>query len=161
MFEGVLGDEVDDGDGAALMLPPGAGDPLFEASGVPREVAIDDDAGVLEIEAHAAGVGAEKQAAGRVIPEGEDLATAFLLGDAAGMPCVADRILLGPGADSFQHPFPLGENDDFHVGIGEGFVEDDDVGLEAGVDVEAIGDDLLVVYDGEKRRITVGGLLSA
>ena len=36
MFQGVLGDEVDDGDGAFLVLPPGACDALFEAGGIER-----------------------------------------------------------------------------------------------------------------------------
>ena len=37
-----------------------------------------------------------------------------------------------------------------------GLVEHDDVGAEVLVDVEGVGDDLLVVDDGEKRRATVG-----
>ena len=42
-----------------------------------------------------------------------------------------------------------------------GFVQDDDVGLEALVDIEAVGDDLLVVYDGEKGWITIGVVVGA
>ena len=70
-FGEIGGDEIDDGDRATLMFPPSAGDALFKAGGIPRQVAIDDDAGVLKIESYAAGVGAERQAAVRVIPEGE------------------------------------------------------------------------------------------
>lgn len=36
------------------------------------------------------------------------------------------------------------------------FIKHDDVGAEVGVDVEAVGDDLLVVDDGEKRWFRVG-----
>ena len=124
MLDGVLGDEVDDGDGARLVLAPGTGDPLLELGGIPRQVAVDDDAGVLEIKADAAGIGAEEKAAVGIIPKGEDLAAALLLGDAAGVPSIADGISIRPGADLFQHAFPLGEDDDFHVGIGEAVVED-------------------------------------
>ena len=42
-----------------------------------------------------------------------------------------------------------------------GFVEDDDVGLEALVDVEAINDDLLVVYDCKEGRVTIGVVVGA
>ena len=63
VLDGVFGDEVDDGDGALLVLAPGAGDALFEFGGIPRQVAVDDDAGVLEVEADAAGIGAEEKAA--------------------------------------------------------------------------------------------------
>jgi hypothetical protein len=62
VFDGVFGDEVDDRDGAELVFAPGAGDALFELGGVPGEVAVDDDAGVLEVEADAAGIGAEEEA---------------------------------------------------------------------------------------------------
>lgn len=54
VLDGVFGDEVDDGDGAELAFAPGAGDALLELGRIPRQVAIDDDAGVLEIESHAA-----------------------------------------------------------------------------------------------------------
>ena len=33
------------------------------------------------------------------------------------------EFLFGPVADFFQHALPLGEDDDFHVGIGQALVE--------------------------------------
>ena len=53
--------------GRGLVLAPGAGDALFESGGVPGQVAVDDDAGVLEVEPDAARVGAEEEAAVRVL----------------------------------------------------------------------------------------------
>ena len=110
--------------GRRLVLAPGAGDALFELGRVPGQVAVDDDAGVLEVEADAAGVGAEEDAAVGIVAEGVDLAAALLLGDGAGVPGVADAVPVGPGRAPVQHAFPLGEDDDLDVGIGEGFVED-------------------------------------
>ncbi len=164
VLDGVFGDEIDDGDGAGLMFPPGAGDALFELCRVPGEVAIDDDAGVLEVEADAAGIGAEEEAAVRIVAEGEDLAAAFLLGDAAGVPCVADAISISPDADFFQHAFPLGEDDDFDIGIGEALVEDAGDFVELGaVLAVAVFDDGGRVADhahhGEQDHEEVGFLL--
>jgi hypothetical protein len=42
-----------------------------------------------------------------------------------------------------------------------GFVEDDDVGVEVFIDVEGVGNNLLVVDDGEKRLITILIVFSA
>src|ERR1035441_5236287 len=47
MLDGILRYEIDDCDGARLVLAPGAGDALFQLGGVPGQVAVDDDAGVL------------------------------------------------------------------------------------------------------------------
>lgn len=100
MLDRVLGDEVYPRDGAELILPPGAGDPLFELGGVPRQVAIDDDAGMLEVEPDATRVGAEEEPAVRVLAEGEDLGAALPLRDAAGVPGAADAVLVRPFADA-------------------------------------------------------------
>jgi hypothetical protein len=83
------------------------GDALFEAGGIPGKVAIDHDAGVLEVQPDAAGIGAEEEAAVRVVAEGEDLAAALLLRDAAGVPGVADAVLVGPPADGRLAAGPL------------------------------------------------------
>ena len=66
VLDGVFGNEVDDGDRAGLVFAPGAGDALLQLGGVPGQVAIDDDAGVLKIQARRAGIGAEEDAAVRV-----------------------------------------------------------------------------------------------
>ena len=107
--------EVDDGDGFGLVLAPGAGDALFELGGIPRQVAIDHHAGGLQIQAGRAGVGAEKDAAPRVVLEGVDLGAAALLGHAAGVPGVTDVALVAQVAHQLEHPFPLGEDDDLGV----------------------------------------------
>jgi hypothetical protein len=117
VFNSVFGDKVDDGDGAALIFAPGAGDALFELRRIPGQVAVDDDTGVLEIEANAAGVGAEEKAAVCVVAEGENLGAAPLLRHRASMPRVANGFLLGPDANLVQHTFPFGENDDFDIGV--------------------------------------------
>ncbi len=124
MFDGVLGDEVDDSDGAGLVLAPCTGDALFKLGWVPREIAVHDDAGDLEVEADAAGIGAEEEAAIGIVMENADLAAAVLLRDGAGVPGKADVGFLCPFADFPQHAFPLGEDDDFHIGIGESIFED-------------------------------------
>ena len=90
VLDGVLGDQVDDRDRAGLVLAPGAGDALFELGRVPGQVAVDDDAGVLEVQARRAGIGAEEDAAVRVGLEGVDLGAAALLRDAAGVPGEAE-----------------------------------------------------------------------
>ena len=63
VLDGLLGDEIDDGDRAGLVFAPGAGDALLQLGGVPGQVAVDDDAGVLEVQARGARIGAEKDAA--------------------------------------------------------------------------------------------------
>ena len=65
VLDRVLRDEIDDGDRAGLVLAPGAGDALFELGRIPGQVAIDDDAGVLQVQAGAPRIGAEKDAAVR------------------------------------------------------------------------------------------------
>jgi hypothetical protein len=54
VLDGLLGDEVDNGDRAELTFAPSAGDALLELGGVPREVAVDDDTGILEVESDSA-----------------------------------------------------------------------------------------------------------
>ena len=49
LFNRVAGDQVDHRHRAGLMFAPGAGNPLFEFRRVPRQVAVDDDAGILQI----------------------------------------------------------------------------------------------------------------
>lgn len=49
MLNRVFGDQVNDADGFCLMLAPGARDALFQFGGIPREIAIDDDARVLKV----------------------------------------------------------------------------------------------------------------
>jgi hypothetical protein len=71
----------------------------------------------LEVEAHGAGIGAEEEAAVGIIMEGADLSTAFLLGDAAGVLGEAEALFLRPLADLAEHAFPLGDDDDFHIGV--------------------------------------------
>ncbi len=79
MLDRVFRDEIDDGDGAGLMFAPGAGDALFELGRIPRQIAIHDHAGVLEVQPGRAGIGAEKHAAVRVALEGVDLRAPPLL----------------------------------------------------------------------------------
>ena len=124
VLDGVFGDEVDDGDGAELAFAPRAGDALLELGGIPRQVTIDDDAGVLEIESHAARIGAEEEAAGGVVAEGKNLGAAALLRNRAGVPGEVDAEFFREVADELEHAGPLGEDDDFDIRVREEFVED-------------------------------------
>jgi hypothetical protein len=124
LLDGLVGDQVDDRDGVLLVLAPGTGDALLELRRIPRQVAIDDDTGILEVEADAPGVGAEKDPAGRVVLEGTDLDAAFLLGHGAGVPSVAQAASAAEVAHEFEHAFPLGEDDGLYVGRGKHLVED-------------------------------------
>ena len=107
VLDRVLGDEVDDRDGLGLILAPGAGDALFKLGRIPRQVAVDDHAGGLEVQPGRAGVGAEKDAAFWVILEGVDLGAAALLRDAAGVPGVTDVVLVAMVTHELKHPFPF------------------------------------------------------
>ena len=49
LFNRVAGDQVDHRHRAGLMFAPGAGNPLFQFRRVPGQVAVDDDAGILQI----------------------------------------------------------------------------------------------------------------
>ena len=69
MLDGIFRNEMNDGDRPGLVLAPGAGDALFEPGRVPGEVAVDDDAGVLQVKPGAAGIGAQEDAAARVVFE--------------------------------------------------------------------------------------------
>ena len=66
-------DQVDDVTGRGLVLAPGAGDALLELGRIPRQIEIHDHAGGLEVQAEAAGVRGEEQAAVRIALEAADL----------------------------------------------------------------------------------------
>ena len=124
VLDGVFGDEVDDGNRAELAFAPSAGDALLEFGGIPREIAIDDDAGALEVQPDAAGIGAKEEAAGGVVSESEDLGAAPLLGNRPGVPRKLDAEFFREVADELQHAGPLGEDDDFNIRVREELVED-------------------------------------
>ncbi len=60
MLDGALRDEIDDRNGAGLVLAPGTGNALFELGRIPRQIAIDDHAGVLKVQPGRARVRAEE-----------------------------------------------------------------------------------------------------
>ena len=66
MLDGLFRNQMNDCDRPCLVLAPGSGDPLLQPRRVPGEVAIDDHARVLEIQARGARIRAEKDAAVRV-----------------------------------------------------------------------------------------------
>ena len=114
VLDGFLGDEIDHGDGTLLMLPPGTRNALLEFRGVPRQVAIDDHAGILQIQTGTAALGAEQDAAVRVLLERHDLGAAALLADLTGVQRVAGLHVLEQSLHEFQHAHPLGEDDDLY-----------------------------------------------
>ena len=83
LFDGGFADEIDYRDRARLVFAPGAGNALFEFGWIPRQIAVDDHAGVLEVEAGAAAIGAEKDAAIRIGLESVDLGAATALRNAS------------------------------------------------------------------------------
>ncbi|HVU35346.1 MAG TPA: hypothetical protein VHE61_18055 [Opitutaceae bacterium] len=139
----VFGDEIQHRDGVLLVLSPGARDALLEFGGIPRQVAVDHDAGVLEIEAHAAGVGAEEDAAIRIVLEKPDLGAPFLLRNRSRVPRKADTMLAAKVPDELEHPLPFGKHDHLHIGCREHLVEDAveflEFGARAVVAIEDIG----------------------
>lgn len=88
------------------------------------QVAIDHDAGILQIEAHTTGVRTQEQPAIRIVAEGDDFRPTALLLHGAGVPCIADPVLIGPCPDFFQHAHPLGEDNNFCILFAQRLVED-------------------------------------
>ena len=68
---------------AALAQAMHPADPLLEDRRIPRLIEIDHRRGVLQIQAHAAGVGRQEQAASRVFLEAADQSLALGAGHAA------------------------------------------------------------------------------
>ena len=124
VFKGVLGNKVDDRNGARLELAPGAGDALLQFGGVPGQIAIDDHAGVLQIQAGRTGIGAEENAALGVGLEGVDFSAAALLRDGAGVPGKAEFETAAQVPHQIQHPLPFGKNNHFDVPIVTAFLQD-------------------------------------
>jgi hypothetical protein len=112
-FDGVFGDEIDDLHRGFLSVTMGAGDALFEHGGIPREVEVDDEAGGLQVEPHAARVGGEEDAAFGVVEEFLDEVAAFGGGNRACEFDVAETDALQDGFGKFQHVRPLAEYNGF------------------------------------------------
>ncbi len=124
VFDCIFGDEVDDMDGFLLSFSPGSGDALFELCRIPGEVAVDDDGGILEIKSRTSGFGAEDDFTVRVLFEGLDFESAFLLRNFAGVPSVSDFLVDEVFANEGEHSDPFGKDDDFGFGILKGVVDD-------------------------------------
>ena len=106
-----------------LSLAPSAGDALLEFCGIPRQIDVDDETGVLEVEACAAGLGGEENPAVRVFFEGFDFLAPLDLSDAAGVPGKANFGFFQMLADEGEHADPFGKYDDLGIWIGEGGIE--------------------------------------
>ena len=98
--------------GAGLVLPPSAGDALFQARGIPRQIEIDHRVRDLQVEAHPAGFRGEEQAAVRILTETADLVAAALLRHLARVPRELDVLFHGVVAHEIEHSDPFGEHDD-------------------------------------------------
>ncbi len=68
VLHGLLGDKMDGGHGAGLVLAPGAGDARFELGRIRGQIAVHHHAGILQVQARGAGVGAEQHATIRISP---------------------------------------------------------------------------------------------
>ena len=124
VLDGALGHQIDNTDGTRLVLAPGAGDALLQPGRVPGEVEVDHHVGRLEVEAHAAGVGGEKEAAGGILLEAADLVAAARKGHGAGVPGEAGPHLLELLAHQLEHPLPFGEDQDLGARLGEQLFQD-------------------------------------
>ena len=97
------------------MLAPRARDALFHLRRIPRQVAIDNDAGVLQVQFGAAAVSAEEDSAIEIIFERVDFRATTALRNATGVPGETETQPVAKFSDEFQHPLPFGEDDDFRV----------------------------------------------
>ena len=98
-------------------------DALFQHGRVPGLVHADNGRGGLQIQAHPAGVGGQKQPAGRVFLEAADEVFAFLAGHAAVEKDVRPFAPLEAADHDFVHAQPLAENDDLGLFILEDFLQ--------------------------------------
>ena len=117
LLDRAFADEVEHGDGVVLVFAPGAGDALFQARGVPRLVAVDDHAGVLEVQAQATRVGAQQHAAARVLAEPADFLAALGGGEAAGVRGEVDPQPAAGVGGEFEHALPLAEDEHLDLRI--------------------------------------------
>ena len=107
-FDRALGDEVDHAHRPVLAQAMDAADPLLEHGRVPRLVEIHHRRGVLQVQAHAAGVGRKEQPALRVFLELLDEVLAFRAGHAAVEQHVLPLAPFQPPRDQFVHPQSTG-----------------------------------------------------
>ncbi len=143
VLEGVLGHQVEDADGARLVLAPGTGDALLQAGRVPGEVEVDHHVGRLEVEPHASGVGGEEEAAGGVLLEAADLVAPPRQRHGAGVPGEAGPHLLDRLAHQVEHPLPFGEDQDLGARLGEQPLQDlpqlGELGADPAVGIQDVG----------------------
>ena len=109
----IFGNQVDDLHRGWLAMTVGAGDALFKNGGVPRQVKVDDQAGGLQVETHAARVGGEEDPAVGVVEKFLDEFAAFGTGHVAGQFDVTQANALDDGLSERQHGGPLAEYDGF------------------------------------------------
>ena len=87
-----------------------ATDALLDHRGVPRKVGVHDDAGVLQVEPDAPGIGREKDAAPRVFAEAVHQPAAPASLDAAVEQHVLPSPLQAAAREQVEHPDPLAED---------------------------------------------------
>src|SRR3970040_1216370 len=101
-----------------------AGDALFEHRGIPGKVEVDDKRRGLQVEADAAGVGGEEDAASGVVEKFLDEVAAFCRGDSACEFDITKADALERGFGKGQHICPLAEDYGF-VSVGGNFLAED------------------------------------
>ena len=96
-------------------------------------------------------IGAEEDAAFRIVLEGVDFGATALLRDSAGVPGVADAALVAMVTHEFEHSLPLGKDDDLGVVAGA-FVEQFFNFSELGADAVAGIEDVICVANHPHHR---------
>ena len=91
----------------------GARDALFKHSGIPREIEIDDEAGGLQVETHAACVSGEEDAAVGVVEKFLDEVAAFGGGNVTREFDIAESDAFEDGFGQREHGCPLRKDDRF------------------------------------------------
>ena len=111
LFDGAFGNEINNLHRRQLTVTMGARDALFKHSGIPREIEIDDEAGGLQVETHAACVSGEEDAAVGVVEKFLDEVAALGGGDIAREFDVAETDAFEDGFSERQHGCPLRKDD--------------------------------------------------
>jgi hypothetical protein len=110
MLDCILGDQIDYCHCPCLMFAPRSRNALFEPGWIPRQIAINHHARVLQIQSRRPRICAQKHPATRVRFKRIDFRSPPLLRHTTRMPRKPKLEPIAKLADKFQHPLPFGEH---------------------------------------------------